>query len=367
MARALRPLAIVLVLPVLLLAVEADKDTWPLFHGNPQQTGIAHSKLLDKLDVLWKVNTGDSIENAVAVAKGVVYVGSMDEHLYALDLATGAEKWKYKAAPFKAAPAYRDGLVYLGDLDGHLHCVDAAKGEKKWKFEAGSEVGGVNFHGPNVLFASHDEHLYCLDKDGKQLWKFKTDGPIYGAPAVAEGKTFLVGCDSQMHVLDVAKGKEESSVDLGGQTGASPAVLDAQLFIGTMRNEVKAIDWKKAEVLWTYKPAGNAQSFYSSPAVTQKYVVIGARDNRLHCIDRKTGNEAWTFPTGGKVDSSPVVAGSQVVVGSADGKVYVLDLETGKKLQEVKLDGAANASPVVVDGKLLIGTQKGTLYCLGKK
>jgi outer membrane protein assembly factor BamB len=340
---------------------------WPLFHGNAEQTGYTQSKLPDRLDVLWKFKTEDSFENAVAVADGVVFAANMDEHLYAIDLAKGTQKWKYKGGPFKAAPVFRAGVVYAGDLDGNFHAVDAARGTKKWSFEAGAEIGGANFHGDDLLVASHDENLYCLDRDGKQRWKFKTDGPIYGAVAVAQGKTFLVGCDSQMHVLDVAAGKEERAVDLDGQTGATAAVLGDQLYIGTMRNEVKAIDWKKGDVLWTYKPGRTAQAFFSSPAVTEQYVVIGGRDNKVHCIDRKTGAAVWAFDTAGRVDSSPVIAGSRVVVGSLDGNLYVLDLASGKKVQSVQLDGPVAASPVVVDGKVLIASQKGTLYCLGAK
>ena len=72
-----------------------------------------------------------------------------------------------------------------------------------------------------ILFGSYDETLYCLTKDGKEKWKFKTQGPVNGSPAVAEGKTFVAGCDSTLHVLDVATGKEDTSVDLGGQAGAT--------------------------------------------------------------------------------------------------------------------------------------------------
>lgn len=356
-----------LVLPLALVAVDPKPAGWPLFRGNPEQNGVTSSALPEKLEVLWSFQAEDAFENAVAVADGVVFAASMDEYLYALDLASGKPRWKQKAAPFKAAPAVRDGMVYVGDLDGAFHCFDAAKGVKKWKFETGSEVGGANFHKDTILFSSHDEHLYCVTKEGKQVWKFRTDGPIYGAPAVAEGKTFLVGCDSQMHVIDVEKGKELSAVDLEGQTGATAAVLGDLLYIGTMRREVKAIDWKKSSVVWTYKSGRNSQEYYSSPAVTRKYVVVGNRDNKVHCIDRAKGEGVWSFPTGNKVDSSPVVAGSKVVVGSQDSKLYILDLETGKSLQVIPLDGPVNASPVVVEGKVLIGTQKGTLYCLGAK
>jgi outer membrane protein assembly factor BamB len=346
---------------------EAGKDAWTVFRGDGPQTGVSASKLPAKLAVLWTFKTEDSIEGAVAVRGGVVYVGSMDEHLYAVDFATGKRKWKYKGGPFKASPAMRDGVVYAGDLDGVLHAVGAARGEKRWTFETGAELSAVNFFGNEILFASHDEHLYCLTAQGKRRWKFKTDGPIFGAPAVAGGRTFLVGCDSKMHVLDIARGKEERSVNLDAQTGASAAVGGAHLYVGTMGNAVRAINWKKGAASWTFRPPGRGQGFFSSAAVGDEVVVIGSRDNRVYALDRKTGTQVWSFPTGNRVDSSPVIAGDRVVVGSLDGSLYVLDLASGKERQRLKLDAPISGSPAVVAGRVLIGTQKGTLYCLGAK
>ena len=342
-------------------------DSWPLFHGNPQQTGVVvASKLPAKLGIRWKFKAEDAFESSVAVADGLVFAASMDENVYAVDLKTGLQKWKFKGGPFKAPPSVRDGRVYVGDLDGTLFCLDAAKGTKKWDFATSAEVGGANFHGTDLLFASHDASLYCLDKDGKQRWKFKADGEIYGSVAIAGGKTFLVGCDSQMRVIDIVKGKEDSSVDLESQSGATAAIRGDHLYVGTMRNEVRAIDWKKGTTLWTYKGKRGGQGFFSSPAVTDKFVIIGGRDKLVHCIDRKTGVAAWTFPTGDRVDSSPVIVGDRVVVGSMDSHVYVLDLATGTQVQKIAVDGAVTGSPAVVDGRVVIGTQKGTLYCLGK-
>src|SRR4051794_34365909 len=108
---------------------------WPVFRGNALQTGVAGSALPDRLQELWKFKSGDAIEGAPAVVGGVVYVGSFDEHLYALDLASGAVKWKYHAGPIKASPAVQGGLVFVGNADGVFHCVDAARGQKRWTFE----------------------------------------------------------------------------------------------------------------------------------------------------------------------------------------------------------------------------------------
>src|SRR5438132_11642834 len=72
----------------------AARGDWPLFRGNPLQTGVADAALPETLKVRWKFKTGESIETAPAIVGGVVYVGSLDQYLYAIDLRTGQEKWK---------------------------------------------------------------------------------------------------------------------------------------------------------------------------------------------------------------------------------------------------------------------------------
>jgi outer membrane protein assembly factor BamB len=362
------PLALGLTGLFVVAAPNSNKDEWAVFRGNPLQTGISESSLPNVLDELWRFETKDSIEGAPAIAGGVVYVGSLDENLYAVDLASGKQKWIYKGGPFKASPAVHGDAVYAGDSDGKFHCIDAATGKKRWIFETGAEItGGANFHENLILFGSYDETLYCLTAAGKEKWQFKTQGPFNGSPAVADGRTFVAGCDSKVHVIDIAKGTELAAVDLGSQSGATAAVVDSYLYVGTMGNQVQAIDWKKAMSEWTFEPAKRAQAFYASAAVTGDLVIVGSRDKRIYALDRKSGKERWSFATEGRVDSSAVVVGNRVFCGSLDGKLYVLDPATGKQLRKIDLDGPISGSPAVAAGCLLIGTQKGTLYCFGAK
>lgn len=353
--------------PVALAAEKpAEKKTdWPLFRGNTLQTGVADATLPDKLKVRWKFTTLDSIETAAAIVNGVVYVGSLDQHLYAIDLATGKEKWKVKSDIFKAPPSVRNGLVYVGDGDGNFFCLDAATGKEKWKFTADGEIpSGANFSGDRVLFGCADEKLYCLDAaTGKKEWEFKIDGgPVNASPVVVEGRTFVAGCDSNLHVIEVATGKELATVDLGGQVGATAAVSGDHLFVGTMTSEVIGVDWKKSNVLWRFEPQ-RARAFYASGAVTDKLIVTGNRNNKVYGIDRKIGAEVWSFATRNVVDSSPVVVGKRVYVGSMDRNLYVLDLEKGTEIARYDLEDGAAASPAVAGGCLVIGTTKGEVYC----
>jgi outer membrane protein assembly factor BamB len=363
-----RLLVLALFLPLVMAAEPAKQSDWLLYRGNPLQTGAVTTALPDKLEVRWQFSTKDIIEGAPAVHDGVVYIGSGDENLYALDLAKGQQKWKYKAGPIKAAPSYHDGRIYVGDGSGLFHCVDAAKGTKVWTFETNGEIAsGANFFGDLILFGSYDESLYCLTHEGKKKWDFKTQGPVNGSPAIIDGKTFVAGCDSSVHVIDTTKGTELSAVDLGGQAAATAAVAGERLYVGTMTNEFHAVDWKNCKIVWTFKAEKGAQPFYASAAVGDKLVVAGSRDKRVYALDRDGGTMVWNYPTRGRIDSAPVIAGRRVYVGSLDGNLYVLDLEKGTLVQKVELDGPVTGSPAVAEGCLLVGTEKGTLYCLGAK
>src|SRR5262249_38730549 len=155
------------------------------------------------------------------------------------------------------------------DEDGNFHCVDARTGKKRWTFEVGADVtSGASFAGDDVLFGAGNETLYCLDKDGKKKWDFRVQGgPVNATPAVSGGHTFVAGCDSNLHVIELATGKEKRAVQLDGQVGATGAVVGEGLYVGTMTNEVQAIDWANGKVVWSFRAKKRPQPFYASVAV----------------------------------------------------------------------------------------------------
>lgn len=342
---------------------------WPVFRGNALQDGVSTDKLPDRLVERWQFKAGDSVEGAAAIVDGVVYVGSFDQHFYAIDLATGKQKWKYKAGPYKCPAAVLNGRVYAGDLDGKFVCLDAAKGDEVWKFQIEAQISaGAAFSGDRVIFGTDDESLLCLDGKGKKVWQFKVPGgPVLASPAVANNSTFVAGCDSKMHVINVKTGEEIDAIDIGGQTGATPAARGDIVYVGTQNSQLLAVDLKKKDIVWTFEPESRKQPFNSSAAVTEKYVVVGCQNKRVYCLDRKSGKEVWAFVTEGRVDGSPVIVGERVYIGSQDGNLYVIDLKKGTEVQRLKLDDAIASSPAVSNGCLVIGTMKGTVYCFGAK
>jgi outer membrane protein assembly factor BamB len=56
------------------------------------------------------------------VANGVVYVGSDDYNVYALNAKTGAKLWSYTTGSVvESSPAVANGVVYVGSDDGNVY------------------------------------------------------------------------------------------------------------------------------------------------------------------------------------------------------------------------------------------------------
>jgi len=360
------------IIPVflLLIAAKTAQADWPVARGDAAMSGVGTANLPEQLEEIWSFKTGDSIEGSPAVVGDVVYVASMDKHLYALDANTAALKWKRKLGTMKASPAVRNGRVFVGDLEGKVYAVNAADGVLVWTFETMGEIhAGANFIGNDLLVGSHDSTLYRLTPDGKKVWEFKLDGPVNGSAAVSGERTFVAGCDSLLHCIDVTSGKSVGSIDLGGQAGATASVFGDGIYLGTMSNQVLGLNTKAFKKTWDFEAKRKQQPFYSSAAVTEKVIVLGGRDKRVYALDRLTGKEIWSHLTEGNVDASPTVVGNRVYVGSLSrtGEFYVLDLATGKEVQQLIFDSAVSGSVAVGKDSLYVGTDKGSVYKLGKK
>jgi outer membrane protein assembly factor BamB len=191
---------------------------------------------------------------------------------------------------------------------------------------------------------------------------------VNGSPAVVGDRTFVAGCDSLLHVIDAKTGKSQGNIDLGGQAGATAAVFGNSIYVGTMSNQVLAVDWKNLKKQWTFESPRLQQPFYSSASVTKNLVIVGSRDKKLYAIDRISGQEVWSYSTDGIIDSSPLVVGERIYFSSQaeDALLYVLDLN-GKKKYTIELDKSITGSPAAGPDCILVGTEKGTLYCLGAK
>jgi outer membrane protein assembly factor BamB len=348
----------------------APADGWPQFRGTAHLTGVSTSPLPETLKVLWTFDAGDAIESSAAIYGGSVYVGSGKGELLAVDLQSGALRWRYatKEAVGESSPCVGpDGIVYIGDLSGVFHAVNAADGRGLWTFKGESEIrSSPVLVGDRVLIGCYDESLYCLSaKTGTLIWKFKTSGYVHCTPAVAGGLAFIAGCDELFRAIRISDGKEVYNINSGAYTGASPTIVEDMAYYGTFDNEVLGVNLRTRRIAWHYRHPQRQFPFYSSAGVVQGRVVVGGRDKVVHCLNATTGKAVWTFITRARVESSPALASNRVFVGSNDGRFYVLDFASGAKLWEFNAGAPLSASPAIASGRIVIGSQDGKLFCIG--
>jgi hypothetical protein len=108
------------------------------------------------------------------VASGVVYLGSPDNHAYALNAATGALLWNSDLGGsrdlFDTSPAVANGVVYLSTRSG-LNALNAGTGALLWNSDLG---GGVNVFGSSPAVANGVVYVAAEDvpKLGASVWAF---------------------------------------------------------------------------------------------------------------------------------------------------------------------------------------------------
>ena len=186
----------------LLAAASTAQGTKPMFRGGPDHLGIYDSLAPKQLSLKWTFATNGAIVSSPAVASGVVYVGSADGGLYAVEAATGKLRWRFDAhGDVNSSPAVDGNTVYAVSLDGNLYAVDAATGKQRWSFATQGEhrftatavLGALpsaeimpdpwDFYlsSPTVVtgavyFGSGDGHIYAVDaRTGALRWSYKTE------------------------------------------------------------------------------------------------------------------------------------------------------------------------------------------------
>jgi len=345
------------------------QGSWPMFRGGQRLLGRASGTLPDSLRFAWKFKTNGQIKSSPAIDDHLVFIGSSDSNVYAIDLESGRQVWAYQTDDdVEATPCLFEDSVFVGSSDGFLYALDAKKGSLKWKYQTDGEIlGAANWvRSPDgqrtwILVGSYDSILHCVDSaSGKVVWTYETDNYINGSPAVDGQKTVFGGCDAMIHVVSLTDGSKITQIDAESYIAASGAFFEGHVYIGNYDNVLIKADTATGKIVWKYTDAD--APFFSSPAIGQSVVVFGGRDERVHCVSRDDGKVVWTFQTLGEVDSSPVICGDKVVVGSEDGRLYLLRLSDGKQVWSYEIGQPVTSSPAVANDMVVVGSDDGYVY-----
>ncbi|MES3518240.1 MAG: PQQ-binding-like beta-propeller repeat protein [Natronomonas sp.] len=191
----------------------------------------------------------DPVVGSPVVAGDTAFIGSPDDFLYALNLVTGSERWRFETGTsvgsgIETAPTVADGTVFVGSRDNRVYAVNADTGEERWHVRTNGIVRTTPtvFDG-TVFVGSDDETLYAISTvTGDERWTFDAGDPIRSSPTVADGTVFFGAEDGTVHAVASASGDERWQFDTGGEINSSPTVVDGTLFVGTDNFEFYALD-----------------------------------------------------------------------------------------------------------------------------
>ena len=153
-----------------------------------------------------------------------VYVGSRDNHLYALDIETGKERWRVSTRDMiTATPALRGDTVVFGSFDGSVRAVKTEDGTERWSYDARLPVSGdVVIAGDRVLAGSRTYDLIALDANsGKEAWKqyywfsWIESPPVVRHGIVYTGSSDATECSRPIFAMGSDAGKPTCPATLG--------------------------------------------------------------------------------------------------------------------------------------------------------
>ncbi|MFE7129914.1 PQQ-binding-like beta-propeller repeat protein [Streptomyces sp. NPDC057638] len=181
---------------------------------------------------------------------GFVYVAA-GTRVLALDTAGGRARWHFEAPAvflsppaFAPGPAVTGGGVYLADHLGMVYALDAATGKDRWRIatEMRQSAEPVLVTAGNVHVGSGSA-LYTLDAvTGTPLWRFAAGGEVIGAPVVADGRVHFGSADHVLYTLDAAGGQLRWKLATGGEITGSPVVRGGVVYACSKDRCVYALD-----------------------------------------------------------------------------------------------------------------------------
>jgi hypothetical protein len=201
--------------------------------------------------------------------RSLVYVGVSSGALYALDLNTGEDFWRYPATGqtmggVLSPPSVVNNTVYLAALDGNIYALDGNSVNDgvpalKWRFSTGRRGGfwaTPAVTADTLYIGGRDGYFYALDTTtGTKRWEYKVGAPILVSPAYDNGEVYFGAEDMRAYALRASDGELIwRSAQLAGLTmaGYYPVLSDDLAFFRTAPSEYTSPVLAEGERLLAY-------------------------------------------------------------------------------------------------------------------
>jgi len=334
---------------------------------------------------LWKFETVAPNRSTVLVSGEVLYFLSGDGNVYCLDKKTAKINWSFKtrgekkydlysfADHFQSSPVLDGGILYFGSGDHNVYAVNAKSGKLVWQYKTGNVVHATPvIQNENLLIGSFDGYFYDLNKiTGKSIWKFKSVGQKYfplgefqGSPAISGGTVYVGSRDFNFYALNIKKGIcNWNHYFTRGWSIATPVFYRNMVINGTSDDRIlAAMDTSSGAITWQIDAQFN---IFGSCLVTDSTGFFGTLGGKLFAVNLNTGKIIWNYSTDGRQKYH-----NEYLTDNEKYNSNSIKLLTGDLAEQVPIFyklGGIFSKPAKMDKFLVFSSSEGAVYCLKVK
>ncbi len=300
-------------------------------------SGTVHAFGADTGKVLWERTLGGSVRAAALVVEhlGLLFVGSADGAMNALDLATGAQRWKYRTKGIAYRQAvYADGVIYFANHRDQVFSLDARTGRWRWSYdretpESFTVAGhsGLALKGDNLYAGFSDGMIVCLSaRSGNARWTRSLGGKateyvdVDSTPVVHRGVLYASSFAGGLYALTAEGGALRWRYPV---KGASTVAVDGdRIFFAASKRGLFALDLE-GRLRWRQRIDSGTPRL---PRVRGRALYITFSEGGLMIIDRRTGRLIQRFNPGEGISGPSLLGRRSLYVLSNHGNFYAFTL-----------------------------------------
>ncbi|HXH02572.1 MAG TPA: PQQ-binding-like beta-propeller repeat protein [Candidatus Competibacteraceae bacterium] len=276
-----------------------------------------------------------------AMADDTVLVGAADAvRAFAVD--NGRLLWLALPGLNPDRPAASGELVMVGSSGG-LYALELASGAPRWRLASTAQVFSPLIAGDTAYAGSVDGELRAISlDDGDLRWRHRFPGWVY-SPALAADTLVVGGQAKSLWGLAPDSGRVRWSLPLPQELVHQPLALDAaRVLITLFDGRVRALAAADGETLWEVREPVPCQR----PIPVQGLLVYACLDGRIVARGPAAGALRWAVSLPG-IDPLSLVPTASGVLVRRDGELLELDARHGGIRWRAAFTGSPLGAPGV--------------------
>jgi outer membrane protein assembly factor BamB len=312
---------------------------------------------------------GPSTTPAVATVKGTAVLlftegsSSSDTKLRAVELADRKPAW---ASPFALGEQSHSGVTvagstaFVGDDAGHVFAVDLATGKERWSVLLNDGVQGPLTVANGTLYTVPQGRLAIGAAATPTVTPTSSPSPSPSPSGQVIGEANRVS----LVALSTSSGDPSWVVPLpvGTFFTSLPVAAGESIYVavsdGALNGELIAVKAVDGAERWVHRGVGPVWQT-SSPTAAGGAVYVADGRGGLWKFDPANGRRLFDFQFNEFIRrSSPVVVGGAAVVGLGDGRLVAVDATSGREVWESG-SGPGLVGGIAVGGDLVLAATGG--------